>query len=205
MKKLVFTLLIISLFCSISPALALDESYLSDEAMIQYQVELTTTILSDFSFIAKTRPMDSVALAKELATLRYIPDKEEELASFSETYKKGGGDCEDLVLYALARFYQQGTPYLGILAMISPKEKLGHIATLVHTGDNVQVIDLTTKEKVFDLVQYYIFMYNSGMSHCRAWWFYLSAPEQPDIIVECPTVERGGSIFLPQSNLISQR
>lgn len=168
--------------------------FLSDENMLTYENVILFLIINDMDFLALTKP---VFLEKHLSMLKYIPDAPMEnptvegaLVNMSpkNTYERKGGDCEDLTIYTIARFFQAKSFDVGFMLLRNPKDQLANnsqhiVAVLLTEAEEIMVYDLTCGDslKRLPLDQYLKMwkMYAPEFDAYRIHWFFSPAEFQP--------------------------
>ena len=192
MKKLVLTIyFLVGLFSSPVSARV---DLLSDETMENWGNLIIYSVIDSMDFLAGTKPVD---MEKHLSTLKYIVDapmidrtdieKILEEVSPKQTYEQMGGDCEDLTIYTIARFFQNKNYDVGFMLLRNPKteeDNTQHIAAVVITDtDEIIVYDLTQEEsfKHMSLEKYlkWFSFILPDFDAYRIHWFFASVFMQP--------------------------
>jgi len=81
-------------------------------------------------------------IARELKDLEYQEDKANYAKSFEEVKRDGGGDCEDLTIYALCRLAEEGFPKqdMGFHIYYWRHKDAGHCEPLVWIGGECHIL-----------------------------------------------------------------
>lgn len=195
MKKLLIILILIIICLGVIRSSHSASPFLSDENMLKYENVILYSIIDNMDFLASTKPK---FLEKHLSALKYIPDGEMETVQEAledmapkQTYEKMGGDCEDLTIYTIARFFQFKMYDVGFMLLRNPtkvtEQNSQHIVAVALTTTNeILVYDLVLEEHSKRLpLELYLKMWKviaPEFDAYRIHWFFCPASLQPKMV-----------------------